>query len=197
MATIKLTTAMRESICKKMLKHAFHERWEELVARQRELTSEIYQEAFPKVDRSMMQQLPEKWLPTRSSLQIAVGSSYMSFSVNGWFSVSRLTEGRESESVRVPHHSAYGAVLALDVASPLAIKAQRLHDAIQDFRKEVDRAWNASMNAVSKCSTVNRLRELWPEAEPFLPKEQPRPQLPALPIAALNTMLQLPIEEGA
>lgn len=197
MATIKLTTAMRESICKAMLRHAFLERWEELVVQKRELCKEIYETAFRKEERTEMERLPHGWLPTRDGLQIAVGSSYLSFSVSGWFSVSRLTEGSEKKSVRVPNHSKDGAVLLLDVADPLAIKAQRLHDATQDFRKDVERAWSASFNAVSKCSTVNRLRELWPESEPFLPKEQPKPQLPALPIAALNTMLQLPAEERA
>lgn len=197
MATIKLTTAMRESICKAMLRHAFLKRWEELCEKKAEFASEIYQAAFPEADRTMMQQLPKGWLPEEDSLKIACGSSYFSFSVSGFFSVNRLTEGHKTERVRVPYHCKHSPVLALDVAHPMAIKAQKIHDAAQDFRKEVERAWSSSLNAVNSCSTVNRLGELWPESRPFLPKEAPKPQLPALPIAALNTMLQLPVEEGA
>lgn len=58
MATIKLTTAMLESICKAMLRHAFLERWKELCQKKAELASEIYQSAFPEADRMIMQQLP-------------------------------------------------------------------------------------------------------------------------------------------
>lgn len=196
MASEKLTVAMRESIAREMIKHRFCKEAAKLVKERAALARAVYDDLYKAKDRKLIESLPKGWLPESSSIRVRFAESYeeIEFSGHNYNFKAYLLK---PEPVLLPlawkHRNS--CVASYDAGHRLSIRHAELTAKTNELFKRIYEAEAQIDGALDSVTTTGKLREVWPEAAPFVAKyEKPAsPKLPAIPVASLNAMLNLPV----
>lgn len=180
----RLTNVLRDAICARVLDHRFKSLLEEQQEREHLLGAMVYRDVYPEHVRSLVQQLPPEYLPTRDNVKAVFGETFaqVDFQSN-W---------------RVPlSHDGYNVVVKrYEAEHPLSVHFHTLKAERERLSEEMRAARRGVMSVLGSVATVSRLLKVWPEVAPFLGSlpaaNPPRPTALALPLPQLNELLNLP-----
>lgn len=182
----RLTTYLRDTICTRVLEHRFKSLLAEQQERELLFGQVVYLDLYPENIRDLMQRLPAGFLPTRKEVKAMFGETF----AHVYFPEDRrVAEAHDSFNVVVKRY---------DADHPLSGHYHVL-EADRERLEEEQRAASRGINSVlGSVSTLSRLLQVWPEVRPFLSNlpgaNPPRPTALALPLPALNELLNLPKE---
>jgi hypothetical protein len=175
---IRLTNDHRRTLVNLIVASGMAASLTEVNKREHQLAEKVRNRAYTAKDREVMETLPKGWLEERETIQLQVGESY--------------TELHFSDATRMKADTGR-CVIVLPARDELAaeiVQWQRdktKHNEARDKLKDNTRA------VINSVGSVRKLLEVWPEARVFTEQVKlTKPQLPALPIAALNKQLGLP-----
>ena len=182
MSTVKLRKQIKDSVEAAILSHRFSAEDKALQARLKKLARDIYDDVFKPAQQKRMNDLPKGWLPERDAIRVQIGGSYERLQLPEPLRFTSETSGCTLAAYDGKHKFS---------EEWLSIEGEekKLDELRFHFKKQIQ-------SVFSRATTVNRLKELWPEIAEFLkPWEDYAPaQLPMVPIPALNTALKLPPE---
>lgn len=204
MTSRRLTTAMRGVICENAIIHRFSPDVKKLVDQFRDLADEAYEKTYGGISGQMIA-LPKGWLPQVATCSYRFGSEYVGLKFSGSFA-SRYhssptialapLQGEISDIWRLVPSDKNGQCHAtFDARDELSIIYAMLQDTSATLNNLVVATRRDLIVTLEKFTTVEKLLEGWPEIEPFTVGVTPAPKtnLPAVPVAALNTLLGLPV----
>jgi hypothetical protein len=204
MASIRLTTEIREEITVAMLRHKFSAELAELVADRAAFALAVYNDLYKPADRKRIADMPKDWLPTSSDIKYRCGHSYESTPFDGRFygglnsSLPKAKEAAKAIHMSFASKHVRTCVSSYDANHKLSIRHTELQARFKDISDRHSTAKSQVKAALARASTTGRLIELWPEVAPFCkPYEAAAPSLPMIRTAALNAMLDLPVSEAA
>lgn len=176
----KLTNWKREGIRDRAIKSAFDPRFAALTKAEDALAREAYNSLFAETERAVIAKVPARWIKRDACLRFNVGG----------FDITLRVEG---DGLPVPHGDGYCNRLGTIPHGPLCDSIRAHANALKELNSEREKARYAVTALLNSASTINRLREIWPEGEKFFPPAEStaRASLPTLRVAAVNTMLGL------
>lgn len=197
-ASIRLTTADRESIAKGMLKHRFAKDAARLVKDRAAFALAVYEDIYKPKDRAAMEALPKGWLPEKDHIAVKFADKFTQLPFSGCVSLGydyRDLASVEAINRRVIGKHANACAAVYEATHKLAIRYELLSQRRSAFKQELREAETQITAALGSVTTTNRLLELWPEASPFVASlgVKAATALPALPTDKLNAMLGLPV----
>lgn len=206
--SVRLTTAARDKIAEAMLVHRFGDEAMALVGRRAALATGIYQHVYDAAMRAKMAKLPKGWMPTANSIYAQFGPERETFRFDGHtnMDIERMTrrvrkmQSREVEFVIPYNDDQRGSSRAIfDANSSFYAARETIRAEEADLRERYRSAQKQVDAALYAVTTTGRLREVWPEAAPFIALVEPAtaPALPAVPVEKLNEMFRLPVAEAA
>lgn len=196
----KITKTIREKIADALTKNRFQKPVLELFEARGVLALAVYKDFYLTKDRATMEELPDGWLPTSSSILVRFGSSYTSLSFNGHITGGfyAVSGGVEDIYRRIRSRDENRCVKNYDALSPMTVEYDRLAGLAKDLTRQIDKAKISALTAIGCFTTLEKLVAEWPEVEPFArPHMVDRPQLPAIRASELNALLGLPVDEVA
>lgn len=207
MATVKLNTDIRSRVKVRLLRHRFSEEVQALAGDFLLFAEAVYADVC-KDDLPMLQDgvLRPGMLPVISSLgvQFGPGSGYQPIYFNGNDLGSELRMcmperySFPSTMRPIPHNLSQGCAKRYENVHPLSDRYFELRSRKDELGRRRSAAEHQIDLALQKATTVAKLVELWPEVRPFVADmldAPPPPPLPAIPVAALNKTLDLPVDE--
>lgn len=205
--SLRLTNDIREQISLAVLRHRFSAEVGALMQQRAALADDIYNDVYRKADRDKMEALPEGWLPTvlHASVQFGEnGRSYQQIDFAGSFSGTlyklRPDPAKKVDATarRVPSKHQYGCWKVYEASHKLAIRYDRVAAAVSDLGERIRVREKQIEQALNSVTTAAALVKAWPEVAPFvmaiIPEER---KAVALPVAALNEALKLPVKKAA
>jgi hypothetical protein len=206
--SLRLTNDIREQISLAVLRHRFSAEVGTLMQQRAVLADDIYNDVYRKADRDRMESLPDGWLPTvlHASVQFGEsGRSYQQIDFAGSFSgtlyklrPNQSTKKSETPSRRVPKKHEYGCWKVYEASHKLAIRFDKVAATVSDLEERIRVCEKQIEQALNSVTTAAALVKAWPEVAPFvmaiIPEER---KAVALPVAALNDMLKLPVKKAA
>lgn len=188
MATVRLSTMIKEIVEERLLKNAFEKREQALKKAQHRFAGKIYNDVYSLKERKAMAGMPDGFMETSSSLKVQF---------RGDFTHVHFGESRRIASKHKYNCSKhkYNCSKVYDANDPLCDEHVKLKQEADDLEREKREA-RVDLNAVlDRVTTVKRLIELWPEVEPwvkdFIEPPIDSKNLPCLPISELNKTLGL------
>jgi hypothetical protein len=179
--SLKLTQSLRDHIQGAILTNRFSSDEKALEKRQGDLARIIYEDVFDQKTRKKMASLPEGWLSTEDYVRVEIAGQVKSL--------------RLPKPCRFPFNKRSNVLRVYDARHPIASEYQQYRNDRDDLQKSRT-GLAAKLSAVlGSATTVKKLVELWPEAEPFVPKEPVKASLPAINFSDLNKSLRLPVEK--
>lgn len=198
----RLTNDLRESIATAVLRHRFTEPVDALIADRAAFADAVYSDIYRKADREKMEALPKGWLPECNRIGVQFGSTGRSYEIvnfDGSFygslgSMRTKVKDAPSSDRRVQNRHAHGCAKVYDDQHKLSLRHEELGARQSALTAEYDAAKRQIKSALASVGTIKKLIEVWPEVAPFAMKfdEGPR-NLPSLPTAKLNELLDLPV----
>jgi len=200
----RLTNDMRSDIVHALMEHTFNDEVRVLCDERAAIANDVYDIHYTgKSER--MEKLPKGWLRTDHDVQFrAAGTDhtyYLSGKINvyGRHAIAPLMQfdaNRREDVQRRFLQCDYGKTTQVfDPEHSISVRVQ-IHEA--SAVALVERVSNARAQAAATLDqfyTVEKLLEAWPEIKPFIPQaKRPAPALPAVPVAALNALFDLPVE---
>lgn len=206
MASIRLSVGMKEQIERRLIHYRFSEEAQQLVADYAQLASDVYDDVYPEITQKKMEALPKGWLPTTGEIGAQfgeTGSSYSNLSFGGKcygeISYAGGREGNDRGTNRlVPYSDKSGCAKRYEATDPMSERYEQLEARYKDLEERIRVAKKVARAAMDSVTTINRLKEVWPEIAPFTERFETRPnQLPAISRPDLNGLLGLPKENAA
>lgn len=205
MTTTRLTNNIRTALLGRLMDHAFGDRARDIVSRAAAFAVRLHEDAMGD-DWARMQRLPEGWLPTISSIKVMIAGEVRSPTTDGALVGHSLPENlrragakrrhEEAPKMRVPSAKQNNVLKVYAHDHPLALEYLELEAEQASLDIEIGRAYRSAKAAVESVGTVQKLIEVWPEAEAFasdfLHNGERKAVLPAIPRADLNAALGLP-----
>jgi hypothetical protein len=200
--SIRLTNAIRDNMKFSMLEHRFATRAGTIADRRRKLAHDIYHDLVIKKFGKEFKKLPDHFFQMKSTIQIYLGGMNVDLKLNGAENSARNStilrcSGRDTVSLPMPYFLAsYGSAnCAFDVDHEFTKEFEEINMIYEALVAEYSEAESVVVSILHKFHTVRRLLEAWPEAAAFVPEQSKEaPALPAVPVAKLNAMLDLPQE---
>lgn len=198
---MKLSNSIREALLSDLMRHGYSAETNALYAEWAALSEAVYQDLYSAENHATIAGLPDGWLPTVSSIDVAFFGQRETLAFNGRFDRRQLanllpTPG-EAQTRRILSQDTRrsGSIVVYSSDHPLSVRRDALRGKTQDFIDRVAKGRAQAWVALCGVTTVKRLVEVWPEVKPFAAKYMTeKPQLPAVPVAKLNEMLGLPVE---
>lgn len=188
----------RRAILNDLLEHRFGAQQKELVARGKMLADTVYMRAMgDKIE--LAKSLPAGWLPVSRTISVyAAGVGALRMEFNGDFHERLLGLDDDSVLRELPASMREnGYALRLGPDDALAVDLAKWVNDRKSYGEEVRHARDVGMATLKEYRSIKRLIEAWPEIAVFAEKHMDRPvQLPALPIKTLNTVFDLPVDDG-
>lgn len=203
----RLTNSIKDALLGDLLKRAFKERGDEVIARNVDYAHRLYEDAFAP-HLKLIKSLPKGWLETDDSIKVQLGAEIKQIRFGGGLANWTETEDMRKAGIKVqtlykPFPSLYRRQVIKQYPGDHALvtEYQKLTDEWNDLHAAIREAAVAAKTAMDSVSTVKKLIEVWPEVETlareYLEEGERRAILPAIPRAQLNTLLDLPPEEAA
>lgn len=182
----RMTNDLRHIIRKAAVEASFSERNAELARDEAELAVAAYQEVFPPSVLDAVAKVPAEWVRRDTCLNFNVGGLRIRLETGGaGLPVPYATAGSRGYHC----HDEIGVIAAGDLCEK--IKAHAV--AKEAVRDQMKRAHRDLESLLSSISTVNKLKDVWPEGEPFYARflDAKAPPLPAILFAEVNAILGL------
>lgn len=180
--TVRLTTGIRESVLRQLLKHRFEKEEQELKATQEQLALDAHDLLFPDALRKQLEALPEGFVPTAAYVRVKLGDTHYYRHLEFPNDIRKRVRSADHNKVFLlePGHPIYARLFELEAKESALKEAKGL-------------ARHQAKAVLYSVTTVAKLVSVWPEVTPFVQKfiDAPEPTLPALPIPSLNQMLSL------
>ena len=196
MASIRLTTFMRENILKDALAYRFNDDIAALAAERAAFAQALYEDIYSEADRKKMASLPKGWLPEVNQVGADFSTSGQRNEVipfNGHMH-GPLYVSSEPVKRRVIERDRYSISKSYEGSHPLAIRYGELYAKEAGLTEAYRAAKNQAHAALAEGSTTGKLKQLWPEIAPFVARfEKEDARLPVVPLANLNEMFRLPV----
>lgn len=186
MGSTKLTNFARTCIARRAVEESFGVRKAALEAEADALGREAYDLLYPTTERKLVEKLPSNWVRRDACLRFNVGGHDIVLNLIG-------------EGVPVPYRakggdSGYGCN-RLGVIEPgdLCDRIQAHAITVEKYRDDRRAAERATRQMLDAVTTTGKLKEVWPEGEPFYADYQDKPvsSLPTVRIQEINQMLGL------
>lgn len=181
MSTIRLNSAIRDTIVKHLMAHRFEKQEKALEERKAALGDLAYQTviaALPEQEKGLLAQVPDNWLRSRTGLYFSFPGNYELVDLNG---------SRHLPEKLIRTHQIEGdSKLAKAI-----VDYERARDSLKQDKRN---ARHAAQTALGKVTTVKRLLEEWPEIKPIVDKALPeahQPKPPSLRKEDLNKQFAL------
>lgn len=175
---MRMTLVQREKIVKRAIKAAFDKETAALAKREDALARRCYAAIFPPKVRRAVASLPEAWFETTSKIRLNLCGKHIELDV--------------SERLRVPHNGGWVRIGTLDNETLSEAVAALFADK-KNLAERRARAEASAQAVVNSTTTFEKLREVWPEAEPHITDVEgtveKKVPLPAAQISELNAML--------
>lgn len=202
MPSVRLNTDLRDRLCNALLVHRFSKEFVGLMKDRAALANAIWLDLYKPSERATIESLPAGWMPECPDISVRFGPyGYERLYFNGDTQELRflLPNGKAPEAVMMRMAAKHkGCAKVYDTGHKLQVRHAALKDAEKDFHARFKSAQREIAAVIGSVSTTARLKEIWPEAAPFVaPIEKSAPALPAPPIADLNKTLGLPVKEAA
>lgn len=205
----RLTTSIKDALLGDLLKRAFKQRGDEMIARNVDYAHRLYEDALAP-HLKLIYSLPKGWLDTEDSIKVQLGAEIKGIRFHGGLSNWSLTEDMRKAGIKFqtdrgdkPFPRLYRSQVVKQYPGdhPLVIEYQKLMDEWNDLHAAIREAGLTARGAMDSVTTVKKLIEVWPEVETlareYLEEGERKAILPAIPRAQLNTLLDLPPEEQA
>lgn len=204
----RLTNSIKDALMGDLLKRAFKERGDEMIARNVDYAHRLYEDALAP-HLKLINSLPRGWLATDDDIKVQLGAEIKQIKFHGGLIHWSLTEDMRKAGIKLqsdvykPFPSLYKGQCVKQYPGdhPLVIEYQKLMDGWNDLHAAIREAGLTARGAMDSVSTVKKLIEVWPEVETlareYLEEGERKAILPAIPRAQLNTLLDLPPEEQA
>ena len=214
----RLTITNRDSLAQKILAHKYgNTKFTELEQQTASLALAIYNDCFTDADQEKMNAIPKGWLPLADQIRVSYDhGTQVVLNFNG--SVRDLVPYRTSRIIGSKAFSSLKGVFRLSTFDKISTsyRSSEINHAVtdpeltkriiahvkqfSDLSTEVA-SLNSNIRAtLNSVTTTNRLKEVWPEAKPFIidmfgdgTKAKPPSTAITLPIADINQKLGLPI----
>lgn len=197
MATVKLTTSIREQIMWKVLRHRFQEEFDQVVAEGAAVADLIYNDVFKKKERDLMDSLPEGWLPTDDDIAVQAACGYQRIYFNGKFHLEGFKKPTLEQFRRFPKCRLSGAAKVYEAGDKIGERLGKLIESRTDLEQRVSLAKRQVMASLNSVTTLGKLKSEWPEIAPFCPEVEEVGTALAIPTDRLNELLKLPAKEAA
>lgn len=186
----KLTKYSREAIARRAVAHAFDAKQEAIFANEDALAREAYALTFPAEELALVSTVPDNWFRLDACLRFNVGGQQIVLRLIGDglpVPYRRLNEEYGSYGCNI-----LGVIEHGDLCDRIQKHAQHA-ETVKNERRAALRATEAMLDAVT---TTGKLKEIWPEGEPFYAQydDKPAPSLPAVRVDEINALLGLPVE---
>lgn len=202
MPSVKLNNNLRASLCNALLCHRFSTEFTGLMKERADLAHALWLDLYKPSERATIESLPAGWLPEEANISVRFGPfgfERLFFSGDPCDLRFLLPGGKAPEVVKrrmATRHK--GCAKVYDVGHKLQVRHEALKSAERDFNERFKTARREIDAVIGSITTTGRLKEVWPEAAPFVaPIEKSAPALPAPPIADLNKTLGLPVKDAA
>lgn len=203
----RITNSLADSVASAMIRHAFTERVDILGRRGRIFANDVYNDIFDAPTRRKMAALPEGWMPTAGQISVKFGDHGAGVAVlnldghHPWAKrfgggLPLASQAPPPPAWRVPWSTNKSILKVYDLDHPLAHRWEEFCAQRADLQKAIEDAERSIKATLHSFTTVNAVLKQWPEAEPFLRRyvETKPDQLPDIPRARLNSILDLPID---
>lgn len=200
----RLTNTIRDAISQDVLAHRFRAPVLERLAEARVLGDEVYAYLYPPSMLEKMRALPQQYFRTNDHIKTyALGEridiyfgSYI-WNLKGYHAIETSKRKTEDRIIAQCHYPEYSN--CLDLSPELRAKVENLVQQRERHNEAYNLAHSQLNASLSAIGTINNLIKLWPEVEPFckvwMEDSVKKPQLPAIPVASLNAMLDLPTDK--
>jgi len=199
----RLTSDLRTSILTQILKRGFLGRLMEQIKLETDFAKDVYDFLYAE-ELKIVDKVPSRWISEAAFISLMINNEHVSLSWtwgynNGTF--NKILSPYQSSITRKlpPGAASYYAAHVFDYDDPFAERWERIKDAREKLGTEYRTASAQANTILNNFGTVSKLVKTWPEIEPVV-KEllgQPAVELPALPIADLNKVFDLPPETKA
>jgi hypothetical protein len=210
MATVKLTTWMREAIVARMLAHRFKGVWDGLVKEGAALALDTYNDVYDEATRRKINGLPDGWLGERNEFNVQFGirgsncnglefdGTWITCNTNAYCLRPRNWTGKKVTR-RFLHKDNHKALKYFEKDNPLSVRYFDILKRAGEQAELHEKARKMGMQACHSVTTLKRLQEVWPECWPFAKEYESdgttgSPGLPVPIIADLNSIFKLPVE---
>ena len=175
-----LTNHMRAKIANAAIADAFGKRETALATAEDLVAVKTFEHLIPAKNRAAMAVLPEDYFPMRSVVKVNVGG--------------RSIELKAAKDVRFPYKYEWSRIAVFLPDHEIAIEIDQHLRAKEKLAEEKKTALAAVEALLRSVTTVEKLRTVWPDGEPFYRDvtPAPKPSLPALVVDDVNKMLGLP-----
>lgn len=199
MTTIRLNNHIRERIATAALRHRFSKEVEALRKEWAEFAIKVYNEQYDQKTRTMMESLPDGWLPENSSIRASFGGQRGYFYFNGSSAfgsdIGSMAEIPAAISKRFLWSDRNGLGLGRNYPADAKISEEFtvLSRKTQDLNSRFREAKLALESALNSVWTVGAVLRDWPHLKPFIPVPEKKASLPAVTESRLNELLDLPV----
>lgn len=180
--SVRLTNAMRESICRELLKQRFEAEEEVLLNDKLDFADRCYNAVYSPEERKIMSKLPNGYMPTCTETSFCFQKA--------WYALRFRNAKRIPWADRNSWHAERFSFSDENLLVKEWAELQRRSDSLKEMKSEAKTKIMAILRGIS---TVKRLLETWPEVAPWLPASEADASinLPAVPVAEINAMLNL------
>jgi len=173
---VKLTKEIRESIVRNAVHASFEKRTQEIVLREHEIGMELYHLTYDKQTLDAVAAMPKHWFRHDSCLEFNCGGYRLRFVVK--------------KPVPVPYSASCTTLNSFTAEQ--GDKPYQFAKEKEKLREQADEARSHLMAVLQSVTTAKRLKEIWPEGEPFYARyltDEPKGGLPAHRFETINQML--------
>lgn len=174
---MRLNMDDRRSIVKKAISARFDPPREQIEKDKEAFALRLYESAYPKKVKEWAAQAPKGWLHLDTCLRFNVSGHSIKLNI--------------SEGVPVPYNAGYCQQLIAINNDELRDEHMALDKRETDLKAERQSAEAQLTALLGRVSTLNRLKEIWPEGEPFFSHLAPRDRVdvPAIQVSDINRLL--------
>ena len=200
----RLTNAIRDAIRAELLAHRFREPILILLNEAQQLGEDVYAELYPPHVYSKMNALPEGFFRKQDHIKtFCLGQPlHIYFGpfieyLKGYEAIPREQRHVQSRIMGQRHYPEYSNILTL--SDPLQKRVEQLIQNRDKHNAAYSTASTQLEASLAAVGSISNLIKAWPEIEPFAKKymDPVKIQLPAIPVASLNAMLDLSTDKVA
>lgn len=180
---MKLTKTIKENIIDKAVTKTMQAYEDAYTKRKHEFGELLYNLMYSEIDQQKMQALPDGWLPTSSSLRISLSDGSCDVRAN-------MSDYKKVLAVDNNYRSFDGSSWTLGTKRKVRKIEAELNEAYKAKRDKEQQLGRALRQLIMPCTTLKKLREVWPEGEEFFTSEPEfTANLPAVRATAVNEMI--------
>lgn len=201
MTAVRLNAHIRASIVSAALRHRFADEALEISEEHAAVANAAYLAQYTPAKLKQLEALPADWCNWSESFQGNFGGQQHTFYFSGynhrwnrstWEQYCKIPKSVDMEDQKVWRRRFLGKKPAFSGGTPIVDRVRKYVTMVEKFNENHLKVRHTIEGTLSQYTMLNALVKAWPEIEQFVPKvEQQIIQLPAIPVAELNKMLEL------